>query len=103
LNIIERKREFGSYLGCYLSFVDDDWRYILLDEPLSRYLVMREEELIHLLAVGLKRLAIFVRQVVEGRLDDVILVEVRSVGVEAPFFMLEVVDSPAESSKCVGT
>jgi hypothetical protein len=56
-----------------------------LDEPLSRYLITREEELIHLLVVGLERLAIFLRQVVEGRLDNVVLAEIGFVGVGTSF------------------
>jgi hypothetical protein len=74
-----------------------------LDEPLPHHIVMQEEELIHLLGVGLECLAIFLHQVVEGRLDDVNFVEVGSVGARPPFFMAEVVNSPAESSKCVHT
>jgi hypothetical protein len=45
-------------------------------------------------------------QGVEGGLEDVALVEVRSVVAEFPPFMLnvlEVVDSPVESPKCVAT
>jgi hypothetical protein len=72
-------------------------------ELLSRYLVTREEELIHLHVVGLEHLAIFLRQSVEGRLDGVVLVEVISVGVGVSFFMVEVVDYPAEWSKYVCT
>jgi hypothetical protein len=85
LNIIERKQGVRQYLGCYLSLADVDRRRILLDEPLSRYLITREEELIHLLVVGLERLAIFLRQVVEGRLDNVVLAEIGFVGVGASF------------------
>jgi hypothetical protein len=43
------------------------------------------EELIHLLVAGLECLVIFLRQVVEGRLDDVVLLEVGSIGVRASF------------------
>jgi hypothetical protein len=65
--------------------VDDDLCCILLDEPLSRSLVTQEEELIHLLVVGLERLAIFDCQVVKSRIDDVVLVEVGSVGAGASY------------------
>jgi hypothetical protein len=58
--------------------------------------------------VALERLATFVRQDIEDRLDDVILVKVRFVGTEVPPppFMLDVrkvVNSPVESSKYVAT
>jgi hypothetical protein len=43
------------------------------------------EELIHLCAVSLERLAILLRQDVIGRLDGVVLVEVRSIDVGASF------------------
>jgi hypothetical protein len=57
--------------------VDDDQRCVLEDEPMSRHLITRVEELIHLGAVSLECLAILLRQVIDGGLDDVILVEVR--------------------------
>jgi hypothetical protein len=69
LNIIERKAR-----GC-----------ILLDEPLSCHLITQQEDLIYLLVIGLECLAILLRQVVEGRLDDVALVEVRSIGAGVSF------------------
>jgi hypothetical protein len=85
LNIVERKQGVGPYLGCYLVLVNDDWCCILLDEPLLLYLVMLEEELIHLLVTGLEHLVIFLHHVVKGRLDDVALVEVGSIEVGAFF------------------
>jgi hypothetical protein len=41
---------------------------------------MREEELIKIGAISFERLATLLRHCVEGRLDDVVLVEVGSVG-----------------------
>jgi hypothetical protein len=86
LDIIQRKREVGPYLEYYLRLVDVDRRCILLDEPMSCHLIMQQEDLIHLLVIGFKRLAILLRRVVEGRFDDdVVLIEVGSVGVRASF------------------
>jgi hypothetical protein len=85
LHIIERKQRVGLYLRCYLNIADDDRHYILLDEPLPRYHVMREEEPIYLIVVCLERLVIFLHQVVEGWFDDVVIVEVGSVGARASF------------------
>jgi hypothetical protein len=56
-----------------------------LDEPLLLYLIMLEEEVIHLLVTGLEHLVIFLHQIVKGRLDDVALVEVGSIEVGAFF------------------
>jgi hypothetical protein len=86
LNIVEIKRGIGSYLGCYLKLADVDQCCILLVEPMSCYLIKREEELIHLLVVGLEHFAILLQQAVECRLDDAVLFEVGSVGTEASFF-----------------
>jgi hypothetical protein len=58
LNIVERKRGVGLYLRYYLGRADVDQRYILLNEPLSCHLVTWQEDLIHLLMIGLERLAI---------------------------------------------
>jgi hypothetical protein len=52
---------------------------------LSPYLITQEEELIHLCAVGLERLEIFLCHGVEGRLDDVVLVDLKSIGVGPSF------------------
>jgi hypothetical protein len=41
--------------------------------------------------------------VVECRLDDVVFIEVGSIGARSSFFMVEVVDFPMMSPKCVGT
>jgi hypothetical protein len=73
-----------SYLRCYLGLADDDWRCILEDESLPHYLT-RVEELVYIRVVRLERLAILLRQGVEGRLDDIMLIEVRSVDVGAFF------------------
>jgi hypothetical protein len=80
LDIIERKREVGPYIGCYLRLADVDRLCILLDEPLSCHLVTRQEDLIHLLVIGFEHLAILFRQVVKCRLDDIVLDEVGSIG-----------------------
>jgi hypothetical protein len=67
---------------------------------------MRVEDLIQISMISLECLVIILRQGVEGGPDDVVLVEVGSVDVGPPFFMLaghEVVDSPMELPKCVGT
>jgi hypothetical protein len=56
--------------------------------------------------ISLECRVIILRQGVEGGLDDVVLIEVGSVDVGPPFFMLarhEVVDSPMLLPKCVGT
>jgi hypothetical protein len=45
---------------------------------------MREEEFLEIGAISFKGHATILRQGVEGRLDDVVLVEVRSVGAGAP-------------------
>jgi hypothetical protein len=47
---------------------------------------MRQDDLIHLLVIGLKCLAILLRQVVKCRLDDIVLVEIGYVGVGISFF-----------------
>jgi hypothetical protein len=65
-----------------LGLADDDWRCSVLGEPVLRYLIMREEELIHLLVIGHE---CFLHHVVEGSHDDVVLVEVGSIGAGASF------------------
>jgi hypothetical protein len=60
--------------------VEDDRRSILENSPLSRHFTMREEELLKINAVSFEHLTTLLRQGVEGRLEDVILVEIRSIG-----------------------
>jgi hypothetical protein len=80
LNIIERKWWVRSYLGCYLGLADDDRHYVLEDSPLTCHLIMQVEELIEIDAISFERLATILYQGVEGRLDDVVIIEVRSIG-----------------------
>jgi hypothetical protein len=47
---------------------------------MPRHFTTREEEFFEIGAVGFKRLATLLCQGVEGRLEDVVLVEVRSIG-----------------------
>jgi hypothetical protein len=67
---------------------------------------MREEELIKISVISFERLATLLRHGVEGRLDDVVLVDVGSVGARVSPFMVdmcEVVESPTESPKYIVT
>jgi hypothetical protein len=95
------------YLGYYLDLVDDDRRGVLEDGPLPCHFTTWEEEFLEIGAVRFERLATFLYQGVESRLNDIVLVEIGSVaaGVPPPFVlnMCEVVDSPVESPKCVAT
>jgi hypothetical protein len=81
LNVKEKKRWVRPYLRCYLSLVDDDRRCVLDDSPLLRHLITRVEELIEIGTVSFERLAILLHQGVKGRLDDVVLIDVGSIGV----------------------
>jgi hypothetical protein len=63
----------------YLGLGEDNHRSVLENHPLSRYLATRKEELLKIGAVHFERLATLLRQSVEGGLEDVSLVEVRSV------------------------
>jgi hypothetical protein len=66
----------------------------------------REEKLSKIGDVSFDRMSTLLRQGVEGGFKNVALIEVRYVVVEFPPFMLdvlEVVDSVAESPKCVAT
>jgi hypothetical protein len=67
-----------SYLGCYLGLADDDQRCVLEDDPLPHHLITR-------VVVSLECLTILLRQGVKGGLDDIVLVEVRSVDIGASF------------------
>jgi hypothetical protein len=83
LHIIERKGWVRPYLRCYLSLADDDRYCVLEDGPLPRYLITQVEELLQIGMVSLEHFASLLRQGVKGGLDDVVLVEVRSVDVGA--------------------
>jgi hypothetical protein len=92
-------------LRCYLGLAYDDWRCVLEDDPLPCHLITRVEEL-EIGAVSFELLATLLHQGVKGKFDDVVLVDVRSVGARVSPFMLdmrEVVDSPAESPKSIDT
>jgi hypothetical protein len=67
-----------SYLGCYLSLVEDDWCSISENSPLLRHFATREEELFEISEVSFERLATLLYQGVKGELEDVV-VEVGSV------------------------
>jgi hypothetical protein len=68
------------YLGYYLKLMEDDWRSVLENSPMPRHFTTREEEFFKIGAVSFKRLATLLYQGVEGRLEDVVLVEVGSIG-----------------------
>jgi hypothetical protein len=80
LNVILRGRWVVPYLGYNLSLVQDDWCGVLENGSLPHHFAMREEEFFEIGAVSFECLATILRQGVEGRLDDVVLVEVESVG-----------------------
>jgi hypothetical protein len=86
LNIIVRGRWVRPYLRYYLRLVEDDRRGVLENSPVLHYFATREKEFFKIDMVSFKRLMTLLRQGVEGRLDDVILVEIRSIGAE--FFTL---------------
>jgi hypothetical protein len=69
---------------------------------MPRHFATREEELFKIGMVCFKCLATLLRQGVECGLEDVVLVEVPEF---SPFMLdvLEVVNSPVESPKCVAT
>jgi hypothetical protein len=75
-----RRQWVRPYLGCYLSLAEDDYCGIPENNPLPRHLTTREEEFFEIGTISFKHLATLMRQGVEGRLDDVVLVEVESVG-----------------------
>jgi hypothetical protein len=75
-----RRQWVRSYLGYYLNLVEDARRGILENDPLPRHFATREEEFFKIGAVGFERLATLLCQGVEGRLEDVVLVEARSIG-----------------------
>jgi hypothetical protein len=59
--------------------VEDDQRFVPKNGPLPRHFTTREEELFEIGVVSFERLGTLLREGVEGRLDDVVLVEVRPV------------------------
>jgi hypothetical protein len=61
------------YLRYYLRLVEDDWRSVLENIPMSHNFATREEEFF-------KCLATLLHQDVKGRLENIVLVEVRSIG-----------------------
>jgi hypothetical protein len=102
LNIIERRR----WVRSYLKLGDDDRHGVLENSPLSCHFAMRKEGLFMIGVVCFKHLLTLLHQGLEGGLEDVALVEVDPLWPEFPPFMLdvlEVVDSPTESPKCVCT
>jgi hypothetical protein len=60
--------------------MEDDRYGIPENSPMLHHFAMREEELFKIGAVSLERLATLLCQGVEGRLEDVVLVKVRSIG-----------------------
>jgi hypothetical protein len=82
LNIVERRRWVRPYLRYYLGLVDDDRRVVLLLHPLSHHFTTQEEELLEIGMVMFKHLVTLLRQGVECRLDDVVLIEVGFVDAE---------------------
>jgi hypothetical protein len=62
--------------------VEDDRCSIPENSPLPHHFTTQEKELHEISNVSFKRLAILLRQGVEGGFEDVALVEVRSVVVE---------------------
>jgi hypothetical protein len=79
LNVIEIKQWVRPYLGYYLGLADDDSRGVLEDAPPTASLRQVREEFLEVSEIGFKRLMTLLRQGVEGRLDDVILVGVGSI------------------------
>jgi hypothetical protein len=79
LNIIERRRWLRPSLGQYLRLGEDDWHGVLENNPLSRHLTTRKEELLRIGVVRFERVVTLLCQGVEGGLEDVALVEVRSI------------------------
>jgi hypothetical protein len=75
LNNIERRRWVRPYLG----LGEDDRHIILENSPLSHHLTTREEVLLKIGMVRFECLVTLLRQHVKGGLEDVALVEVRSI------------------------
>jgi hypothetical protein len=83
----------------YLSFVQDDWQVIPKNNPLSCHFTTREEEFFEIgMVSSIKVSMVGLMMLFLSRSDPLVP--------KFPPFMLdvrEVVDSPAESSKCVAT
>jgi hypothetical protein len=60
--------------------VEDDRRSVLKNSPMPHNFITREEEFFKIGVVSFKCPVTLLRQGVEGRLEDIALVEVRSVG-----------------------
>jgi hypothetical protein len=80
LNIVTRRRWVRLYLGYYLNLMEDDQRGVHENGPLSCHFAKREEEFFEIGTVGFECLAILLCQGVESRLEDIVLIEVGSVG-----------------------
>jgi hypothetical protein len=81
-----RGRWVRPYLGYYLSLVEDDRSGVLENGPLSCHFIMREEGFFEIGAVSFKCLVTLLRQGIECRLNDVVLVEVAFVGAGVSIF-----------------
>jgi hypothetical protein len=79
LIIIVRGRWVRLYLGFYLRLIEDDRCSISENSPLRRHFATREEELFEVSAESFECLVTLLHQGVEGRPEDVILIEVGSV------------------------
>jgi hypothetical protein len=66
--------------------VEDDRHNVLENSPMSRHFTVREEELFKIGTVSFERLMTLLRQGVEGRLKNVVLIEVGSVIAEVSTF-----------------
>jgi hypothetical protein len=77
-----RRRWIRPYLGCYLRLAEDDQCGVPKNSPLPRHFTTRDEELFEIGVVSHECLVTLICQGVEGRHEDVVLVEVGSVGVE---------------------
>jgi hypothetical protein len=73
-----RGRWVRPYLRYYLRLVEDD-QCSISENSLLPHHIMREEELSEIGEVSFERIAILLRQGVEGGLEDVALVEVGSI------------------------
>jgi hypothetical protein len=101
-----RGRWVRPYLGYYLRLVEDDRCSIPENSPLPCHFTTREKELFEIDVVSFERLAILLRQGVECGLRMLPLSRSDPLLSEFPPFMLdvlEVVDFPVESPKCVAT
>jgi hypothetical protein len=60
--------------------LEDDRCGVLENGPLPHHFAMQEEEFFEIGVVGFECLVTLLRQGVEGRLEDVVLVEVKFIG-----------------------